>query len=641
MTDDFKNTLFKYVNGTLTSDIPNNKEIIKSVSDINYEDWQPFLPNTGNITINGTIHSKNQLNDLTVVYGGYILDDIAYGLIILLDADYKPVKSFMEYENGTKLRYIQQMNISEDNTFYAIDSANYYPVEEDKTKRLILLNDFTAYYSQIDDYILKLRKSYILPKSCESLDSQYLVKNPNSAHYFIAGQSVTRLHCIALEIKINYAEETTFNVQTETNLGDFELSEFAGAYAEFTGEDKLFFEIAISDSFNHRVGLLIQNYNESHWVSKEIAKFDYESYFINSQYTKQQCVFVNKNELYFICNNMTISGDDPADKYIGFYKYEIETQNLTTIYLENLGVSHNVYGREIRLTTDNNNLYVLFCEHELTTDLPKEVGDVYCFRYSDGWSPVLIKENSNISNPVIMVTSVFNLVQMLIIDSLSQKNWSVLVAKENYNSLNYNGSRYENSNSLIPKDAEIYSNDELVFARNLYNQSLSENVSISTVEIPNSYLNNIDLTSKNLNSKTNVELTKNDNVLNKNIYENLYLNFINAIQVIDNNDNNHVINQNASTYLNNAINTNNMYNLAKICDKVIVFYQDNTTKEIGYHLTKIDDLSANIEFMIYTDKLVNRAEIVSNDKNMTYQVINLSDLEANKYYKISQKLEVI
>ena len=53
------------------------------------------------------------------------------------------------------------------------------------------------------------------------------------------------------------------------------------------------------------------------------------------------------------------------------------------------------------------------------------------------------------------------------------------------------------------------------------------------------------------------------------------------------------------------------------------------------------ETSTVIAFGLYVDKLINNAEIVSNDKRTVYQTIDLSNLELNKYYAIRQKLEVV
>ena len=215
--------------------------------------------------------------------------------------------------------------------------------------------------------------------------------------------------------------------------------------------------------------------------------------------------------------------------------------------------------------------------------------------------------------------------------------WKIYNIKENYNSSNYNGESYTNTNALIPNSAEIYSNNSLVFARNLYNKTINNNTTVSTIEIPNTYLNNIDLTSKNLLSETNLTMIADANVTQKNIYETMFLNFINVLQVVDRNNATQVLNQEASTYLNNAINTDDSYDNAKLYNKVIINYQDGSSKESSYSLENTTETSTVIAFGLYIDKLINNAEIVSNDKSTIYQTIDLS----KKWKEIEYQLDSI
>ena len=53
------------------------------------------------------------------------------------------------------------------------------------------------------------------------------------------------------------------------------------------------------------------------------------------------------------------------------------------------------------------------------------------------------------------------------------------------------------------------------------------------------------------------------------------------------------------------------------------------------------ELNATYDFVIYTGKLVNSIDIISNDGSTIYQTIDTSNLSVNKYYKITQEVEII
>ena len=142
-------------------------------------------------------------------------------------------------------------------------------------------------------------------------------------------------------------------------------------------------------------------------------------------------------------------------------------------------------------------------------------------------------------------------------------------------------------------------------------------------------------------SETNLNLIQDNNTIQKNVYETLFINFINTLIISDQNNNSRLINSSASTYLNSSINDSTKYDSAKLYNKGILTYQDGSTKKINYEFQDINDISTNILFGVYVDKLINKLEIVSSDKTVVYQTIDLTELEINKTYNIKQKMEVL
>ena len=658
MTDEFKQTLFDYLIGNLPNEKGANEEIFKEINEIPRSDWTDFLPNGGTWTsmrIEGLIAPSENTNNLTVIYGGYRVDNNSNGFIIILDNNFVPIKKFEAFDTGTDLRYIQKMEISEDGTFYAIDD-NVYTYDNSENsynsqKRFIMLNNFTQFSTTLNDYILSLQRSYILPSNCLNFYCKYMTKNPNSSHYFLAGSSSSNYDgswdfdaTKYIDLKINVGSENEWVTQT-TSAGVEGVRNFGGAFATFNDDDNISFRIInVNAGVETRIYCLNKDFDDNSWSNQLIVLFDIAYYNIYSLINKQVC-FLNINNVYFVCSNLqystNVSGDWNKNKIIGIHHYDFTTEQLTTIHQEDFGlITSSALKRGINLTALNNDLYILY----ITDDDMDNVADYYLFRYEGNWSPKLIAQDKPFwyTYADVFIKINFNLLQMFIYQStLSSSYWNQLLIKENYNSSNYNGEPYINTNALIPNSAEIYSNDSLVFARNLYNKTINNNTTVSTVEIPNTYLNGIDLTSKNLLSETNLTMIADTNVTQKNIYETMFLNFINVLQVADRSNATQVLNQEASTYLNNAINTDNSYDSAKLYNKVIINYQDGSTKESSYSLENTTETSTVIAFGLYIDKLVNNAEIVSSDKTITYQTIDLSSLELNKNYSIKQKLEVV
>ena len=656
MTDDFKQTLFNYLIGKLPNEQGTTEEIFKSIDEIPRSKWANFLPNGGTWTamrIEGLIAPSENTSNFTVLYGGYSIgtvEDEAFGFIYLLNNNFEPIKLFEEYDSGTKLRYIQQMQVASDGTFFAVDDVVYSYNNEQyvqtSQKRFIMLNNFTQQIN--DDYILTLQKSYIFPSNYFNFYCKYLTKNPNSSHYLLVGARANNIGnsldfdavgCI--DLKINVGSENEWDFQSTPLNSNGEAVIFGGAIATFDSDDNLSFKIigtGTSNSLNQPIYLYSQNYGETSWNRKTITS---NGLYIDSIFFNNQCYFINDDVVYFVLSNEYWGNSGVIEeKYIGLYKYIISTNILEELFIENLGQADYIHTRGIYLSANNNELYVLYCKD----DDEDEIGDFYYFRYKNKWDPKLIASQKpfRFRSEYFFVKSNFNLVSGFVTKTtFTETYWNQILVKENYNSSNYNGEPYINTNALIPNSAEIFSNESLVFARNLYNKTINNNTTVSTVEIPNTYLNGIDLTSKNLLSETNLTMVEDTNVTQKNIYETMFLNFINVLQVADRNNATQVLNQEASTYLNSAINTDNGYDNAKLYNKVIINYQDGSTKEVSYAHENTTETSTVIAFGLYIDKLISNAELVSNDKSMVYQTIDLSNLELNKNYSIKQKLEVV
>lgn len=638
MTEEFKQTLFDYLIGKLPNEQGTTEEIFKDISTGYLPKIIEQFPKNTDTYIEGILQVQNTM--LFVLYGGYHNTSTkeSHGIIIILDNFFNIITSFLQYENGTYLDYIMCMIQESDGTF-TMTTCSDFPKNKEwsfttSVKKFVMLSNFTQ---QINSkYILTIRKTYNIPYQNNYI--RKIFKDPNSSHYVLICSMLldqnspdydqTRV----IESKINVGSENEWsNYDTETNwiLGD--------SYVEFDNNSNSFIELLLSTNLTSRgnvIGTWTKNFNDNNFIYKDIHTFSYRPY-IDNLTMNNQCVFLNKNEVYFVQNNQHWgTSGNIGPKYIGLYYYNVSSEEFRTIYEKFLGNYDYSQIEEIYITSLNNELYI-----ELVNDQQRQF---FLQRYDGNWNPQYIGTASlfYFSDCVLIATNQYNLVSLISFsnDNAFQFDWLV---KENYNSTKYNGQSYINTNALIADSAEIYSNDSLVFARDLYNKSLNNNTTVSTVEVPNNYLNDIYLTSKNLLSETNLDIIEDTKVLQKNIYETLYINFINTLLIIDRNNTNQVINQQASTYLNNAINTADSYDNAKLYNKVIINYQDGSSKEVSYAHEDNTETSTVIAFGLYVDKLINNAEFVSSDKSIVYQTIDLFNLELNKYYAIRQKLEVV
>ncbi len=650
MTDELKQTLFDYLIGKLPNEKGTTEEIFKEINEIAEAEWANYVPNSWNdFRYEGLIEVAD--SELLVLYGGYKVyqTDEIRGIITILNNNFIPIKTFYQYNNGTYLRYIQCMIQEEDGGFTLVDCPDY---PDDKSwsftasqKRFIMLNNFAQQIN--NEYILTLQKSYILPTDYFNFYCRKMYKDINSSHYVLVGSRLLDQSSPnfdgnrIIELKVNTGSENNWNKYDDDGTGWL----MGDSYVEFD-DDNFFCEILLTKTVfsNRNIYIWTKNFTQTSFSLKTVTTFDFRPN-IDSDGYKNQSVFINKNECYFVQNNQRWGAiGRTEEKHIGLYYYNIQTSEIKRIYENYLGDYVFCNLEAIYIVENNNDLYVEFNNNITSTD-NGTVADYYFQRLENQkWNPIKVGEQQFFmyNRRALYVNNNYNLLNLFFYMINPQPQyWKIYNIKENYNASNYNGEPYINTNALIPNSAEIYSNENLVFARNLYNKTINGNTTVSTVEIPNNYLNGIDLTSKNLLSETNLTMIADTNVTQKNIYETMFLNFINVLQVADRNNATQVLNQEASTYLNNAINTDNSYDSAKLYNKVIINYQDGSSKESSYSLENTTETSTVIAFGLYIDKLINNVEIVSNDKTITYQTIDLSSLELNKNYSIKQKVEVV
>lgn len=647
MTEQFKQTLFDYLIGKLDIQQGANEEIFKEINVLPFSDWPygDIIPNGWNdFRYEGLIQGQN--SELIVLYGGYkTKDDVPRGIITILGNSFKPIKTFFQFDSGTYLDYIMCM-IQEDDGTFTMTTCPDFPRDKEwsftsSTKKFIMVNNFTQQTN--NDYILTMSKSYDIPYKNNYVRKMF--KDPNSSHYVLLCSSLrdqnspdydkTRI----IEVKINVGSENEWSyTDADDNwiLGD--------SYVEFDSNSNSFVELILTSSLvsDNRIELLTKGFNDSNYAFSTVYTFTYKPY-IDSVQSDNQSVFLNKNELYFVQNNQRwgMSGRI-VPKYIGLYHYNINTKEFKTICEHYLGDYDYCDLEAIYIVKNNNKLYIEFNDN---INASNATANYYFQRLEDDiWNPIPVAENHPFTNirRALFVSNQFNLLNWFSYQTNPQsQHWYLLNIRENYNESKYNGCPYVNTNAMIADNAEIYSNGSLVFARDLYNKSLNGNTTVATVEVPNNYLNDVDITSKNLLSETNLTMIEDTNVTQKNIYETLFINFINTLLIADRNNATQTLNQQASTYLNIQINDDEGYSKAQIYTKVVITYQDNSTKELAFEYQNIEDNSADIVFALYVDQPMQSAEIISKDKSTVYQTISLTNLEQDKYYVIRQNLKVI
>ena len=656
MTNDYKIDLLNYLIGGIEPTSGTTAEIFKEQNDIPRSAWKSYLPNGWDgFRYEGMVAPNERTSNLTVLYGGYIEYGTGnvYGIITLVDENFIPVKSFYEFSSGTKLRYIQYMKQNDDGTFYYIDDEVFSPSQRQQAltsqKRFVMVTNFTIPNQIINDYELNLRTTYIFGNTYQNFYCKNMYKDPNSSHYILFGAGVDNTSPIydfrmikIIDLKINVGEANEWTLYASENQRIF-----GSAIAQFDNDSNVQYRCLVTNNSTNNNDLMLysKTYTGNPTNSTIITFNDYKPY-VDDIFYKKQSVFLNYNEVYFVQNNQRWGNDGVSrPKYIGLYKFNINTSELTTIYEKYLGDYDFCNIEAIYIDKCDTDIYLQFNNNITTQDNINYFGDYYFQRLiNDIWNPILISEQKYFAygQKSIFVKNNYNLLQIFLYQNNPRSNpyWYVHQIKENYNSLNYNGESYTDYNSLLPHQAEIYSNNKLVFARNLYNKTVSHNQTVSTVQVPNNYLNDIDLNNKILISETNTNLVNDTNVIQKNIYETLFINYINTINVIDEDTNTHF--NDSAEYINENINIGTETNYSNKMLSKIRINTNNGSKVQNIYWQNVDDTHKKTIFSLYIDEMITSIDFISEDELYTYMTKDLTGFEFNtgNIYTFTQYLRV-
>lgn len=546
MTDEAKRTLLEYMSGKLESNCGDN---IPQFTDLNnktnnLEDM--FKERNINFSILGFAESPKTSSIL--LYGNNSQSGVDYGVIVVLDTDFNVLSIIENFNSGTRFRQFVSLDFDSEGNCYGIDNTE--DSNQPNKFRFILLNNFLIKLG--NDYQVVLRNSYYFPDEYNQMTFDNVNNPPNkimkkdfsNAYYSFFGDYNSKGRLITLKINVGAENEWKhydFSENISPALFDYTISFL---------EDSIDFDICVINETNFyrlkNVGDVINKYFELSLGDISFA---------------QSLIKINDNKIY-----------------------------LTTTK----GLPDNVYETKIMMIS-NNKLYEIFSENKESSYvanicyLVRKNNDCFVIRYNfrndpnvfynvDFYTGILLDNKyyekylgyfllMSYSAGNMFVKNEFNLFKICVLD-LNNIKYSNLV----YNSLNYNGKPCIQPNSLVANSGILYQDNMPVFARNLYNKSLNDNLTVSTIEVPNNYLNNILVNKEVLKSKTNLSLVDKSEQIIKNEYENVYVNFLNTINMRNENDlQRPVSNLTGAIRVNNSINLENDVDNTKVTKCKIVY----------------------------------------------------------------------
>ena len=631
MTEDYKNKLLKYLTGNLDSESGTNEPQLIDKGTINQNINDYLTTNLNNTAgIQGVITQEGY--DCFLIYGYYQVTEGSYeGYIYLVSKDLQPISLITEYESGTKFRPFMTLNIDENGYIYGVDNKNaLYDDTVPNSYRFIMLNKVIVSTIAEETPSVKLRQSYFFNSTINNQITNFgldgkdkCYKKVGSADYFFFASVSSGLGVVAF--KINVGETNTWTITTNSSVYPYNFVRIMPEY----NNDNLTIVIGAKSNSNYDYVEILYTDGDTPTITpkasfdavgsiiSDVVKIGVEDTYIayttyaNSQYT----TILGKAN--YITNNIDI-----------FYTFEPLTADF--------------WGVDFNFEKTNNQIFFkyLWDDESDETIIKSYIGfisDIGVY-YINGIDTEI--ESTSIIGR-LFINNIYNLYSIY----SPQANTNTQKIQLVFNQNNYNGLPYEAPNCLIPNSAILYdTNDDIVFARNLYNKTISGQTTTSIVQIPNTLLNDTTIAKNDLLGQTNVILVDDDTEITKNIYETVNINFANTISIRNDNDpNNKILNPAAAVRLNSSTSNLGDYSDAK-GSHIKVNYTDNTSSIINLDSSQVtftSDTEATYSFDLYVNKAINNIQIVSNDNATVYQTMTNLNLVVGKTYSITQDVEVM
>lgn len=621
MTNDFKEQILNYLTGTIQEETPQDNPTHYIEKETLINNLYTNITNeigSNNFSIIKVIQSKTNSN--IVINCKNANNNNSF--LIVTDKDFNILGYFDEFSSGVSFRMFTGFNIDENGYFYTIESDHGFQLNN---KRFLMLNNI-AVPNANGEYQVKIRKSYAVP------NTTVLYNNSIQGLYKAIGQSIYVI--LNADGSANrYLTKLTINVGTNNDWQDNAINGVVGndQILSVDSEGNIFFK-----TINVGIPSGLYTYNISLYTynnGTETTEIISDTIINGTDMWRTTAKFLNINEVYI--------GYKTADTENTNTEYIIGHLDTTTKTLTKVFSTPSVYSA---IYNDTNFLMFYRIDNEMmfkfnvitnssTNEFNIIVGRLIGLEnqstlLASGITPLTTNAD------FFVVVKTFNLYQYL-----AQYNDNAYSTKEIYQVNGYNGDSYINTNCLIPDISYLYSNNKLVFARTLYNKQVNGNTTISTIEIPYNYLNEISIQPKQLLGQTKMILNNDINPITKNIYETLDINFINTISMQDNDNS---INLSGASKLNASATSTNNYNQTQI-GYYRLNYTDGTTEDFKINpseYTPTNEYSGTYNFVIYVAKPITNINILSNDKTTVYATLNLV-LEVGKYYKINQNVEVV
>lgn len=638
MTNDFKDITMQYLAGKMTTQ-PISNQVYFEQSKTTKNDFETQLQNTYfqyGYTIDGKIQGLSNTSEgleFIVFFGKYkktSSDGYNHSYIMILDEKYNIIQVIKNYSNGEEFGKILGLNVGDDGRFFAIekDTNNYY--------RIVLMNNIVAKLPSQANYRVVQRQTYRVTDQSYFADVGIsydikIVKQNESARYVMWGFEEDNSDIInvrALEFVINVGSTNEWN--------------YVGNLSQRIYLQNPVFDWKISWNNSNQFQINIHLLNESTYESN--THIFYEE--INKSYTEN--IFRHVVSYPPVMRNLNISNihykqllfKDSGGCYLSisisnkYYLYNVVNDDYSTPFFEQQMTAPANF-RGIHLLKNKGNVFYTY-QNGNTTYVGVLVNETM-------YSTQATQFNANKTLFLESMQSIFNLYTLYI-----QAGDYINVYKLPYIDKTNNQS-YKTLQSLIPYFGKLYdTNNNLVFARTLYNLNVSGQTTTSIIQVPNQYLNNVTIGNEKLIGKTYIGLNNDTEAFQKNQYEEVFVNFANSLVMINENDeNNPIINNEGAARLNLAISKINDYT-SIIASKYRINYYDGSSITSNFLPSQITLVAGETRKYRFTFPVYNcqaneikSIDIMSADGNTIYQKIIDMQLDQDKLYTLTQDVYMV
>lgn len=638
LTEKYKELLLKYITGKIDEEGTSPQELVnldRKDMGVNIRDEITSRlqeeRQAENVNIVGKVYSNQYEN--FIIYGNYYISSVAYGYICIVNRKLEIISLLTQFASGTYIYPLISIRQSETGQFYGLTDG---VSGSDGNFRIALFNNILSSGILTNNYEVVLRQTYIIPDSPNYRSTLFrqnrIIKSLDSAIYYVVLHN-TNSKTVIIRFTINIQEGNKWEVFETEYLMD--SVQFDVLLDKSSGEEIFYFYgIDIMSNDNYDI-------YRSYQLQETLTPLNTVNLSGKTSTFLTQVFVLNKDNVYISTgiNRITTLYKVNGTSLTNLYSFSWPSSNQSYLYLEDLnGI---IFYKQKKTTTTGATIEVgLMINDELKTYDSESTTDT---------------TNSNYDYNDFYIFVQYNLVSIYIPFKNGDVSSTYMLVAD-YNENNYNGLPYENINSLLPVKGRIltrYDNSmdpevAWVFARNLYNKYVRNNITVSTIEVPNTLLNNIPLFYIAILGATNEYLMSNNATLQgedivKNIYETLDINFYNTIRMTDANGSENIENLEGAIKVNQSINLLLDYHNTQ-ATKARVNFTDGTSSIVtidpSTQITIVNN-NANYDFIVYvpSNKSVKNCEIISYDEMMVYATIT-GNFEVGAFNEVTQTVSV-